>query len=90
MSSDNGVYVLPVKNKSHTLYYFVHSRSAIENLFSEPDRKDGYNSAEVNQFIAMSQMHLNLQDAMHYASKLKDELDTCEYGVVILDPVVIE
>lgn len=90
MSADNGVYVLPVKNKYRTLCYFVYSMQAIENLRSEPDRKDGYNSAEIIHFMANGQRHLKIQDALRYASKLKDELNTCEYGVVVLDSVVIE
>ena len=89
MSADNGVYVLPVRNKHRTLCYFVYERAAIENLRYEPDREDGYNSAEIIHFMAMGQRHLKIQDALRYASKLKDEFDICEYGVVVLDPVVV-
>jgi len=89
LSADNGVYILPV----HTRYgraYYVKPMQAVENLMSDPDRKDGYNSAEVIMFMVDSTKYTDRVAALEAAHDLMADMTVCEYGVQELPPVKLE
>lgn len=92
MSADNGIYILPVKSKTpsgeKTIYYVRH-QSAIENLWSDPDREDGLNSEELEAFMQHSVYYDSLIEAESEAQQMLENLYICEYGVVKLETIYV-
>lgn len=89
MSSDNGVYILPIETR-YGVTYFVKEMQASENLNWSADRNDGYNSKEVILFLTDATRFVNRGEAVIHAHDLHQKLYMCEYGVNILQPVKLE
>ena len=82
MSADNGVYILPITcdGKAWRVTYAM----AIENLEFEPDRKDGYNSEQLESYFGDAPEFDTEENAILHAHTVAKGYTILEYGVSIL------
>ena len=89
MSADNGIYILPIIyvsesttfNKQSWTRYRVIEAGGIDNITFEPDREDGYNSEQLEQYFGDAPEFECEHEAILYAHKKAKEYAVLEYGV---------
>ena len=77
MSADNGIYL----HKFRGGWKVIHTQ-AIENIYWKAD-KSGYNKKILYEYFKDAPLFKKQYNAMKYALKLADEIDT-EYGISVV------
>lgn len=88
--SENGLYVIPVSTGDRVWWYLEELRD-VGKLTDAADRGDGYNSANLIEFLVRGKRYPSKEHALLVAGKIQERINlrggTLTHGIQVLSEV---